>query len=90
MTPEELTARGYRRVSYKFGIVSRIDRPDYLEVIAKDLHQTVEDLSRQKPGLWEDQYRRVYSKDTIELGRSEGLKVPSSNYDPIGFVEAQS
>lgn len=84
---KELIAAGYRRTSNKYGLISRIDRPDWRDVIIATTHQTVETMRKATPGMWEDHYRRCHSKDQIELGAWRGKKIPTSNWDPVGFVE---
>lgn len=87
---ENLVARGYRRTSRRHGMVSRVDRPDWKEVLAKHLIRSVpemEKMVRRSPGDWEDYYRRVLSKDTITLNPpSRALSIPSSDHDPVGYV----
>lgn len=91
MTNDELIARGYRRTSRRHGMVSRIDRPDWIDILAEHLIQPrVELMKRIRgfPGMWEDYYRRVLSKDTITLNPAQlALKVPTSDRDPVGYVD---
>ncbi len=89
MKAKELIQLGYRRVSNSYGIVARIDRPDWKAFMAAEHPggmSWVESLSQQ-PGSAEDHYRRCYSKDTLELGRSNGRMVPSSDWDATGYIE---
>lgn len=37
---EELARRGYRRISSKYGLVARVDRPDWIMVLAAHLHRS--------------------------------------------------
>lgn len=90
---EHLTARGYRRTSRRYGMVSRIDRPDWIAVLADHLHLTVEEAHRRwrlSPQQWEDFYRRVLSKDTITIGRIRALQVPPSADAHTGYVDYKS
>jgi len=93
LSVKELIAKGYRRTSNKFGVVSRIDRPDWRGYMAlKHSPWSLEagmdwvKLLEKTPGQAEDHYRRCYSEDTLEIGRSAGLKVPPSNWDATGYV----
>jgi hypothetical protein len=87
----ELIARGYRCVSRKYGIVSRIDRPDWIDVVIANTHRTVCSITADiKSGRWQDFYRRVYSKDTLKLGAYRGRQFPNSGFDPVGYVELKA
>lgn len=86
-TIEELVSAGYRRTSNKYGLVSRIDRPDWVEVLADHLGRSPAELYVR--GCWADYYRRVLSNDTLELGPVEGRKVPTSNWDTTGYCEKE-
>lgn len=89
-TNEELIAAGYRCVSRKYGIVSRIDRDDWIKVVVRNTHQTEQSIGKaMSSGSWQDFYRRVYSKDTLELGNSRGRAFPTSGFDPVGYVEVK-
>ena len=89
--PKRLTAMGYRRTSNKCGMLSRIDRPDWIQVLAVHLRRAPADFyvpGEDKPtGSWCDFYRRVLSKDTIEIDPNLARQVPTSGHDPIGYVE---
>lgn len=87
MTAKELIAQGYRRTSNAFGLVSRIDRPDWKEYMAS-LHPNGMDwvhALEQTPGSAEDHYRRCYSKDTLELSRSVAKQIPPSGGSSVGY-----
>lgn len=90
MTGEEATLRGYRKVSNKYKLVARIDRPDWIDVLARSMRRSPAEFyvpGESLPAIsWCDQYRRVYSKDQLKLSSEEFKKVPSSWDDPIGFV----
>ena len=78
-----LVALGYRRTSRKYGIVSRIDRPDWKEVLARSGYL----MGPGREGNHADTYRACYSSDKITLEPpSLALEVPTSGHDPIGFV----
>lgn len=93
MTGEEATARGYRRVSNTYRTVARIDRADWLTVLAVHLMRAPADFivragpdrGEVAPG-WADHYRRCFSRDVITLPRKEFSKVPGSGWDPTGYV----
>ena len=80
MSAEEATRRGYRRVSIKHNTVSRVDTPRWRERMG--LRPGTDAYLRASA----DQYRRVYSKDTLVLTPEECKKVPTSSHDSTGFV----
>lgn len=92
MNARELTLRGYRRVSNRHRMVSRIDRPDWVEVLAKKLHRSPAELylpdGRISPS-WCDFYRRVHSKDTLVVSQEVYRQIPSSGWDGVGYVPAR-
>lgn len=67
----ELMQKGYRKTSNAYCHVSRIDREDWLQVLAKEMHCAVADFySRDGFGVrdnWRDHYVRCYSKDTLTV-----------------------
>lgn len=85
-----LIAQGYRRTSNKYGMVSRIDRPDWIEVLAKELHRAPADFyvpgEPEPSGSWCDYYRRCLSKDTITLHVEVARQIPTSSHDPVGYI----
>ncbi len=85
-----LKGMGYRRISRTYGVVSRIDRPDWKEHMASTHPGGMDWVNclLQTPGQAEDHYRRCHSNDKIELGQENGLKIPSAAYgDEPGYVE---
>lgn len=60
-----LTMLGYCKVSTKYRIISRIDKPEWLTVLRDAGVLSPLYLDRQLPSI-ADHYRRVYSKCTIE------------------------
>ena len=92
--PKQLAAAGYRRISRKFGMLARVDRVDWLTFLSKELTFTAKDAAawfereQHNRGSWADYYRRVHSKDKIEIPVAIALKVPASCHDPIGFIDA--
>jgi hypothetical protein len=86
MTAEELVARGYRRVSNKYGIVARVDREDWWEALEKHFQQNMPIRNDAETGKWADYYRRGLSKDTLEVGPDIARFVPTSSWDSVGFI----
>ena len=80
MTADELTRQGYRRVSNKFGMVARIDRPDWLEFMLEQSPHLIASLA--------DQYRRVHSQDVLTVP-GVAPHVPTSSHDSVGFVSSE-
>ena len=70
-----LSRMGYRRVSWAYRMVKRIDREDWVEVLAKYTNRAPADfyvIGEYAPSeSWAGFYRRVLSKDCIEV--SEGM-----------------
>ena len=68
---EELTKLGYRRTSNAYCIVSRIDREDWLDVLAKQRHCSVADFYNvDGSGIGanhKEHYIRVHSKDNLTV-----------------------
>jgi hypothetical protein len=73
--------------------VARIDRPDWVQVLAKDMKRSVADFYMvDRPHTvssnWADHYRRCLSKDVLTLEpRQIALLVPGSNHDTVGFID---
>jgi len=86
-----LMKKGYRVTSRKHRQVTRVDRPDWRDYMAvrhapwdiEDGLEWVECLGRGAA----DQYRRVYSKDTLVVSKAALSHIGSSNHDPVGYVE---
>lgn len=73
-----LTAMGYRRVSNRYRIVARVDRPDWIPIATNSYGYF----------MGADHYRRCSSKDWIEGVPGMVYKhIPASNHDETGFVE---
>lgn len=64
---QELLSKGYRRTSNAYCMVSRIDRDDWIEILAKQLRCAPADFYKlDGTGIddrWRDHYVRCYSKD---------------------------
>ncbi len=92
LSAEELRARGYRKTSNAYGLVSRIDRADWVEVLAQEMRRApadfiVRDGSGRISPSWCDFYRRTYSKDNHTVDQERIALIPTSDHDPIGYVE---
>lgn len=77
----ELIAQGYRKVSSKHAIVSRIDRPDWKDRMARQGHP----VHDEHPGRLEDQYRRVFTADKLQVSREVLVRIPSSGFAITGY-----
>jgi hypothetical protein len=75
-TPEELYDQGYRVISRKFGIVSRVDREDWISW-----------LEKKRLPVDADWYRRCISKDRLEVPLNYIGLIPNSGHDIIGFMK---
>jgi translation initiation factor IF-1 len=68
----ELTQKGYRRISNKYKIVARIDKEDWLDIMAKQMNCSRADFYCVNGGgvkdNWRDHYIRVYSEDKLTVG----------------------
>lgn len=86
LSVEELVAMGYKRVSNAYGLVARIDREDWLDVLARSMpgrcvadFLVVAGRDAGKPSeLWANHYRRVYSKDWHTVLEADIRKFPPS------------
>lgn len=87
---KSLLEQGYAIVSRRHRIAARIDRPDWKEYMAKQ-HCPWD----EKEGLgWvkslgyqaaADYYRRVYSKDTLQIDFKSLQRFPPSDIGPTHF-----
>ena len=84
MSKSQYEVDGYRIISRKYGIISRIDRNDWREYMAKkyapwDIEEGLKWVRTLGDRGAADHYRRIYSKDTLEIGRKAlKLKIPNS------------
>lgn len=79
---DRLFEKGYRRISWSYRLVSRIDRKDWKEVLAKRLGSTLEEgLERVEKlgGRARDLYRRSESKDRLVVSEEVIKLIPSSS-----------
>ena len=79
----ELTSRGYRRISNKYGRIARIDRSDW----RKQLDHRLRFASESVQACWEDHYRRMYTTDKQDVDPEIARLVPSSCQDYTGFID---
>lgn len=87
---EQLIAMGYRRTSHKHCMVSRVDRPDFVQVLARHLRRAPADFyvpgSEKVDGGWCSYYRRVLTKDTLTVSPADIKRFPSSDHDATGYM----
>ena len=80
MAAGELTKLGYRRVSNKYKLVSRIDREDWLDVLATQLRCCRADFYMMDgSGIadnWKEHFCRVYSQDKLTVSPAVYSKMP--------------
>lgn len=84
---QNLVQQGYCRTSLRHGLVSRIDRRDWKEHMTKKRSPLSVEAALQGMGSIagaEDQYRRVYSRDTREVGIAVN-QFPPSNGTVTGY-----
>ncbi|KVR21647.1 hypothetical protein WK13_34480 [Burkholderia ubonensis] len=86
---QRLKAQGYCRTSNKWGLLSRIDRPDWQQHMAeRHCPWSAEQGMKWVRGLGkdaEDQYRRVYSQDSITVPRDVAKQFPPSGGTVTGY-----
>ena len=81
-------AQGYRKISNKHRIVARIDREDWVHVLAKSMRRAVADFyepNGQVSSHWADHYRRCHSSDKLTLGDAFFKLMRGSSGDSTGF-----
>ncbi len=90
---EALAKQGYCRISLRKNIVARIDVENWVEVLAqhfdKILHEMYTDI-HESPGLYEDLFRRDWSKDRLEVSLTTARTVPSSFQCSVGYEEKEA
>jgi hypothetical protein len=80
---QSLVNLGYRKTSNKYGLVSRLDRPDWAAHLEKETNRAVD--ADEIYGQWEDYWRRCRSKDTLEFGAELPRNFPSSSGARTGY-----
>ena len=77
----DLQKKGYRRVSNAYCEVARIDRDDWLDVLASKMNCSRADFYNVNGSgvmdKWRDQYVRYYSKDKLTVHPQILRKIPS-------------
>jgi len=90
---EALAKQGYCRISSRKNLVARIDVENWAEVLAKHfdkiLHEMFTEI-RENPGLYEDLFRRDWSKDRLEVSLTTARTVPSSFQCSVGYEEKEA
>lgn len=92
LTAEQLVTRGYRRISNAYGRVARIDRPDWLELLAQRMRRApadfiVRDGSGRVSSIWCSYYRSTMSKDVHTVDAERMAKIPTSGSSYCGYVD---
>lgn len=85
---EALAEQGYCRISLRKNIVARIDIENWVEVLAEHFDKTLHEMFasiREHPGLYEDLFRREWSKDRLNVSLTTARTVPSSFQCPVGY-----
>lgn len=91
---KRLAEMGYRLVSRKHRTISRVNRSDWREVMAKRLcpWDEIEGLmlvDRMGEASAADWYRRCISKDTLTISSWYIKAFPKSGNDPINYVKGE-
>jgi hypothetical protein len=89
-----LSDMGYRRVSNKYCIVSRVDREDWKEYMAHrhapwDFDEGMRLVNMIGNANAAGYYRRAISSDTLTVDNEVYKLMKSSNGDPTGFIEEE-
>ena len=73
MAAGELNRMGYRRISNRYKLVARIDKDDWLDILAKQLNCCRADFYKLDgsgiSNTWKDHYIRVYSEDKLTVSQ---------------------
>lgn len=91
MSAAELVARGYRKVSNGHCLVARIDTPNWVDVLARNLRRSPAEFYESKndyqpSGHWCDHYRRCFSHDTLVVSPETLKHIPPSGFDNCGYI----
>jgi hypothetical protein len=90
---EALANQGYCRISLRKNIVARIDVENWAEVLAQHFDKTLHEMYtaiHESPGLYEDLFRRDWSKDRLEVSLTTARTVPSSFQCSVGYEEKEA
>lgn len=71
-------------------MIARIDRPDWVKVMAKELLRTPAEFyvpgQKNVSANWCDHYRRCLSKDVRTVSVALAKQIPTSSGDDVGFI----
>lgn len=88
---KEFMDKGYRRVSRKHCILSRVDKLNWRNYMAKDYApwslEEGEAWVRSLGDSAADHYRRVYSHDKIQVPEEISRWIAPSDFDKVDFVK---
>ena len=90
---EALAKQGYCRISLRKNIVARIDVENWAEILAQHFDKTLHEMFtaiHENPGLYEDLFRRDWSKDRLEVSLTTARTVPSSFQCSVGYEEKEA
>jgi hypothetical protein len=90
---ETLAKQGYCRISLRKNIVARIDVENWAEVLAQHFDKTLHEMFTsidENPGLYEDLFRRDWSKDRLEVSLTTARTVSSSFQCSVGYEDKQA
>ncbi len=85
---EALAKQGYCRISLRKNLVARIDVENWAEVLAQHFDKTLHEMFtaiNENPGLYEDLFRRDWSKDRLEVSLTTARTVLSSFQCSVGY-----
>jgi len=88
---ERLTGYGFCRISNTAKMLSRIDKPNWVDLLAHHLHRETTEMERairQSPSSmasWEDYYRRTLSESKITVDPEVYMLMPASGHTITGF-----
>ncbi len=89
---EALARQGYCRISSRKYIVARIDVENWVEVLSRHFDKTLHEMFTailESPGLYEDLFRREWSKDRLNVSLTTARTVPSSFQCSVGYEEKE-
>lgn len=93
-TAQKLMAQGYRRTSWKHRLVSRIDRPDWVQILAVGLRRAPADFyvpgESNPSGSWCSYYRACLSEDTKTVTPEVIQLIPTTGHDPVGYIPLET
>ena len=93
LSAEELIRRGYRRISNAYGNISRIDRPDWITLLALHLRRAPSDFYKPgdfvPQGNWCDYYRSTLSKDVNTVDAERMALIPTSGHAQTAYVPVE-